>query len=100
MRTLRTRVAPAHLLGTAVATLLLAGSVAPASADTDLDTGGTAVIAYANGDNVRLRSGPGYENAIVDRFAEGTRVSVIDGTHTASDGTLWYQVSVDGETGH
>ncbi len=100
MRTLRIRVAPARLIGPAVATLLLAGSIAPVSADTDLSAGGTAVIAYANGDTVRLRSGPGYENAIVDRFAEGTTVNVIDGTHTANDGTLWYQVSVDGETGY
>jgi uncharacterized protein YgiM (DUF1202 family) len=85
-----------------VAGLMLAGTLVPAPvrADTDLDPGGTAVIAYANGDNVRLRTGPGYENGEIDRYPEGTSVQVLDGTFAAGDGTTWYQVAVNGQTGY
>jgi uncharacterized protein YgiM (DUF1202 family) len=102
MKTLRLRVCSARLFGPAVAGLLLAGTIAPSpvSADTDLTLGGTGVIAYANGDNVRLRVGPGYDEAEIARYPEGTAVEVLDGTFAAADGTSWYKVSIDGETGY
>jgi cell wall-associated NlpC family hydrolase len=72
-----------------------------ANADTDLNVGGTAVIAYANGDSVRLRDDMSLDGNIIDEFAEGTAVEVIDGPGSSdSDGSLWYRVSVDGQRGY
>ena len=82
--------------------LLFAVSLAPltVSADTDLAIGGTGVVAYANGDNVRVRTTPGYDGGVVTEVPEGATVDVLDGTFTAGDGTLWYQVAANGETGY
>lgn len=72
-----------------------------ASADTDLNIGGVAVIAYANGDSVRLRDDKSYDGNIIDEFPEGTTVDVIDGPGSSDDdGSLWYRVSVDGRRGY
>ncbi|MGH2551493.1 MAG: SH3 domain-containing protein, partial [Thermomicrobiales bacterium] len=72
-----------------------------ANADTDLNVGGTAVIAYANGDSVRLRDNMSLDGNVIDEFAEGTAVDVIDGPGSSdSDGSLWYRVSVDGQRGY
>jgi len=81
---------------------LLAVSLAPltASADTDLAVGGTGIVAYANGDNVRVRTAPGYEGDVVTEVPEGATVDVLDGLFTAADGSLWYQVSANGATGY
>ena len=64
-----------------------------ASADTNLIIGEPAVIAYANGDQVRMREEVGYEAPIIEMFAEGTWVTVLDGPFTDADGNYWYQVS-------
>jgi len=82
--------------------LLLAVTTAPlaAYADTDLTIGGTAVVAYANGDNVRVRTTPGPEGDIVTEVPEGGTVEVLDGVVTADDGSLWYEVAANGETGY
>ena len=80
---------------------MLATTLAPvARADTDLTVGGTGVVAYANGDAVRLRTAPGYDAGTVDFIPEGTAVSIQNGVFTASDGSSWYQVTVGGETGY
>ena len=72
-----------------------------ANADTDLIIGGVAVIAYANGDQVRLRDDKSYDGDVIDEFPEGTTVDVIDGPGSSDDdGSLWYRVSVDGERGY
>jgi len=71
-----------------------------ALADTDLDVGGTAVIAYANGDLVRLRSGASSGNDIIAEYPEGTTVTVLDGPIAADDGSLWYYVSLGGDEGY
>jgi uncharacterized protein YraI len=91
------------LLG--LSALLVLSSLAPpflrtARADTDLTIGGTAEIAYANGDNVRLRDAPGLNGDIVTSIPEGTTVDVLDGPFEAGDGSLWYQVSTGGSTGY
>ncbi len=65
-------------------------------AATDLDVGGQAVIADAQGDPVRLRDAPGYDGEIITRFPEGTVLDVLDGPFEADDGSFWYEVS-DGE---
>jgi uncharacterized protein YraI len=67
---------------------------------TNLDVGGSAVIVDANGDDVRLRDKPGFHGDVIDLFPEGTVVDVLDGLFVASDGSLWYQVEVGGETGY
>src|SRR5699024_3848157 len=85
-----------------VAMLSLATLLAPlsASADTDLTLGGTAVIAYSNGDNVNVRSGPGASEPIVTEVAEGSSVYVIDGLYWGVDGSAWYLVEANGAQGY
>lgn len=82
--------------------LLLIPAFTPltAFADTDLNLGGQAVIAHANGDQVRLRSLPSYDGDTLGTFSEGTSVDVIDGPTGSSDGTLWYHVAIDGTEGY
>lgn len=71
-----------------------------ALADTDLDIGGTAIVAYADGDNVRVRVAPGSDEPILGEVPEGSPVYVIDGLFTAADGSLWYQVEAGGLSGY
>lgn len=69
-------------------------------ADTRLPIGGTAVIAYANGDDVRLRNAASFDGGIIGLFPEGTVVEVLDGPARADDGSLWYRVSAGGLHGY
>lgn len=69
-------------------------------ADTDLTIGGQAVVAYAQGDNVRVRTGASYGSDIVTSVPEGSTVSVLDGPFADDEGNYWYQVSIDGVTGY
>lgn len=69
-------------------------------ANTDLEINGTAVVAYADGDDVRLRDAPSYEAAVISMVPEGTTVGVLEGPIEADDGSLWYGVDVSGETGY
>lgn len=71
-----------------------------ALADTNLTIGGQAKIAYANGDDVRLRATPSKSGSIINTISEGSTVDVVDGPVSASDGSVWYQVSFDGDTGY
>jgi cell wall-associated NlpC family hydrolase len=71
-----------------------------AFADTNLVIGGTARVAFADGDDVMLRSDPGYDAKVLAHVAEGSTVDVLDGPVAASDGTLWYKVSANGKTGY
>ena len=70
-----------------------------ALADTDLGTGDTGVVAYAGGDNVRLRSAPGSDGRVLGSYAEGTRLTVVGGLESA-DGLQWYRVEIGGATGY
>lgn len=100
MATLRSR---KRTWGTIVPTagLCLASLLAPltALADTDLTIGGAAVVSYANGDSVRVRTEPSINGAVVAEVAEGTTVTVTDGIFWAEDGSAWYQVDVNGMPG-
>ncbi|MEA2515496.1 MAG: hypothetical protein QOJ59_4985 [Thermomicrobiales bacterium] len=85
--------------------LLVLASLAPpfvltARADTDLVIGGTAVIAYANGDDVRLRDAPGLGGDVITSVPEGSTVDVLDGPFTADDGSFWYEVAANERTGY
>lgn len=99
--TLRTRTRRVRLLLPA-AGLCLAAAFAPftALADTNLDIGGNGMVAYANGDNVRVRVAPGPDEAILGEVSEGSSVYVVDGLFTAADGSLWYQVEASGISGY
>ncbi len=79
------------LIGAICATSLIPAAT---SADTNLVIGGQAVIAYANGDQVRLRQEIGYESTVLANYGEGTWVTVLDGPFADSEGNYWYQVSV------
>jgi uncharacterized protein YraI len=67
---------------------------------TDLDVGGEAVIADANGDPVRLREAPGVDADVITQFPEGTVLDVLDGPEEADDGSFWYRVSDGDDTGY
>ena len=71
-----------------------------ARADTNLTVGGVAVVAYANGDDVRLRASPGLDGAVLDLVPEGAQVEVWYGPISADDGSLWYQVAYGGQSGY
>jgi cell wall-associated NlpC family hydrolase len=92
----RSRVLISVLAGITIASATISDAV---FADTDLAIGGTGVIAYANGDDVRLRTDPGYDSDVIDLFPEGSTVEVIDGPFEAADGSWWYYVAVGGSSG-
>jgi uncharacterized protein YgiM (DUF1202 family) len=83
------------------AALCLAAAFAPlsVSADTDLVLGGSAVIAYANGDTVNVRAEPTATAEIWGEVSEGSSVAVLDGPYWADDGSAWYYVSSGGIEG-
>jgi uncharacterized protein YgiM (DUF1202 family) len=68
-------------------------------ADTDLAKGEAGVVAYANGDNVRLRSSPASMGRVLGSYAEGTRLTVVGGLESGS-GLQWYRVEINGTTGY
>lgn len=70
-----------------------------ARADSDLVIGGQARIAYANGDDVRLRENPSYTGTLIKYIPEGSVVDVVDGPAEDDEGNLWFEVSFDGDTG-
>lgn len=100
MKSLRTRVCMARLSAIGLAMALLATAFAPALATAHPGHAHTNVIANAGGDNVRLRSGPSYDDAEISRFPEGTGVDIVDGPYEAADGSIWYQVDIDGQAGY
>jgi len=89
-------------LGLFIVVVLLATFLAPlsASADTNLEIGGTAVIAYADGDDVRLREDAGYDAGVIRYVPEGATVDVLDWPVEDGDGNFWYLVSYRGDTGY
>lgn len=70
-----------------------------ALADTDLGQGERGVVAYADGDSVRLRSEPDSGSKVLGSYAEGTRLTVA-GNLESGDGIQWYRVDIDGTTGY
>jgi len=100
MKTLRTWVCSARLIGPALAAMLLTGTLAPTDVMAHQGHEHGNVIANADGDNVRLRSGPSYKDGEITRFPEGTGVDILDGPYDAADGSIWYQVDIDGRVGY
>ena len=102
MPTPRNRPLPRWLILSLAFSLCLSflSPVADALASTDLVSGDETIIAYANGDTVRMRSKAGPSGAIVGEYSEGTPVRIIDGPTQASDGSFWYRVAVEGAAGY
>ena len=77
---------PGGSFGRALILVMVLAALAPcaARADTDLTIGGTAVVSYANGDDVRLRAAPGLDGAIVGLVPEGSGGSCPGGCTGAS----------------
>jgi uncharacterized protein YgiM (DUF1202 family) len=100
MNTFRTTDFGRRLAGITLAVTLLVSLLAPgiALADGGDPLTGTAVVANADGQNVKLRVAPGFDAAEIDRFAEGTLVEIVDGP-VAHDDTSWYEIEVAGEVG-
>lgn len=92
-----------------VTMLLVAGllclpyAASPAAAQdlagSPLGVGVSAQITYGNGQDVLLRASPGYDQMVVNGYAEGTTVEIVDGPLTAADGSTWFGVLVAGEPG-
>jgi uncharacterized protein YgiM (DUF1202 family) len=57
-------------------------------------------VAYADGDNVRLRTDYTFDAEVITMIPEGTTVDTLDGPLEAGDGSLWYEVSANGSTGY
>jgi uncharacterized protein YgiM (DUF1202 family) len=66
----------------------------------DLLIGGAAIITDANGDPVNLRDEASLSGDVLDRVPEDSILDVLGGPVTASDGTVWYRVAYDGQTGY
>jgi uncharacterized protein YraI len=88
------------LLTTTLAVSIAISHPNPALADTDLALGSSAVVAYADGDDVRLRSDYSFDADVVTMIPEGTTVDALEGPFEAPDGSLWYQVSANGSIGY
>lgn len=100
MKTFRRPDSGRKLPGLAIVIMLLLGMLVPgpAMADAGVVAGTTAVIANADGQNVKLREAPGYEAPEIARFAEGTTVEVIEGP-VDGDADLWFEVKVSDHQG-
>lgn len=84
------------LFGVVLAATVTAVGVSPVAADTNLIVGGHAVVSHTNnGVNVRATVG----GKVLFALAEGAQVKVIGGPNKASDGSLWYNVDVNGTLG-
>ncbi len=73
--------------------------VAPVAADTNLTVGGEAVVAHTNGDGVNMRDAGNSTGHVITTYPDGTSLTVISGPSAASDGSQWYNVSHDSQSG-
>lgn len=74
----------------AAASTVSTASAAPATAP-GLQAGHTAYVTRAGGLPLRLRSGPGLNNSIIDRLPPGTALTLLGGPQEA-DGHSWWNV--------
>ncbi len=65
-----------------------------------LQIGAAAEIANADGDEVLLREGPGYDAGVLATLAEGTPLALTDGPIAAADGSVWWAVEVGDRSGY
>jgi cell wall-associated NlpC family hydrolase len=87
------------ILGLLLASTVSAFTVVPAAADTNLTVGGEAVVAHTNGDGVNMRDAGSSSGNVITSYADGTTLKVISGPQGAADGSQWYNVSHDSQSG-
>ncbi len=87
------------LFGLLLASTVTASLVAPAAADTNLISGGEAVVAHTNGDGVNMRDAGSSSGNVITSYPDGTTLSVVAGPAGAPDGSQWYNVTVGSQTG-
>jgi hypothetical protein len=61
---------------------------------------GLGQVANADGDDVRLRSEPGYDAPVLRMIPEGTTLEILDGPTVVADGSRWWHVVALGITGY
>ena len=71
-----------------------------ALAQSTLSPGGAGLIANAGGNPVLLREAPYFGAAALASYPEGTPADIVEGPVYSDDGTAWYGVTVDGQTGY
>lgn len=71
----------------------------PVAADTNLAIGGQAIVSNTNGDGVNVRGAVGFDAPVLFAAEEGASLHVVGGPNTAPDGTVWYNVEVNGTLG-
>lgn len=87
------------VFGLLLASTLTASLVGPAAADTNLISGGEAVVAHTNGDGVNMRDAGSSSGKIITSYPDGTVLTVDSGPQSASDGSHWYKVSDGSQSG-
>lgn len=87
------------LCGAILVATFMAMGIAPVAAATNLNIGGQAIVSGTSGDGVNVRDAVGYNAKVLLRLPEGATVKVIGGPNTASDGSRWYNVDVNGTLG-
>ena len=95
---------PSRWLVSALILCLISGTLVlqpHARAATDLTLDADAEVADAQGDNVNLRDQPSYAGDVLTSVPEGWLVNVLGGPFTDdTDGTVWYQVVANCQTGY
>lgn len=86
------------LCGVVLAAAVTAVGVAPTAADTDLVIGGQAIVSYTE-NGVNVRDGVGANANLLFAIPKNAKVEVIGGPASADDGSLWYNVKVNGTVG-
>lgn len=84
------------------AAILLSGIIGTTTAtyaDTPLVSGGKALVANTDGDNIRMRSGAGTDNDQIAEAHEGETVSIVDGPQRDAKGNRWFKVNAPSGTG-
>jgi hypothetical protein len=79
----------------AAPTATVPGTVPTSGAPATLKIGGTATVQTTQGDVLRMHSGPGLTFAIVKQLPNGTKVSILEGPHSA-DGLNWWRIREPG----
>src|SRR3954453_22189851 len=93
---IRLRIIVAALI---VCSVVLPGAVAVLAQSTR-SPGAAGLIANAGGNPVLLREAPHFGAAALASYPEGTPADIVEGPVYSDDGTAWYGVTVDGQTGY
>jgi uncharacterized protein YraI len=84
---------------TILSALVLPGSFV-ALAQSTLSPGAVGQIANTGGNPVLLREAPYFGSAALATYPEGTPTDIVEGPVYSDDGTAWYGVTINGQTGY